>query len=232
MSKSKIVVAVGTATGSSSAKAEGMAAREIVASPRARALSFPDDEQTKIHFEAYALALGKVAHAWNYLFEKLGRLFVIVAGGNPHVATAIWYAPDSDRTKVAMLKEAICTPGQTPFWLPEFPTAKDDIQWLLERVANLTDMRNNVIHAPCILLTNAEGTGMSASFNGHLRAKKLWGKEILVEFDWCERWTEELSRFCRAMEEALLDRRRAWPGRPPKPDRKPKKALLSELLQE
>lgn len=195
-------------------------------------LKMPTDEEAKRQFDAYCLALGKVAHAWNYLFEKLARLFVIVAGGNPHVANAIWYAPDSDRTKLAMLRDAISTPGQTSWWLPESPTAKEDIIWLINRADEHMDKRNTVIHAPCILLTNSEGTEISPSFNGHLRAKKLWGKEILVEFDWCERWAEELSRFAQAMESALYDRQLAWPNRPGKPDRTPKKDLLLRLLPE
>jgi hypothetical protein len=193
-------------------------------------LSPPTPEEERLQFDAYCLALGKVAHAWNYLFESLGRMFVAVAGGNPHVANAIWYAPDSDRTKVDMLRDAISTPGQTPFWLPEFPSAKDDVLWLVERVRSLTDLRNSVIHAPCVLRTDGGGTAMSASFNGHGRAKKLWGKEILVEFDWCERYTEELSRFCRAMERALNERERAWPDRPGKPDRMRKRDLLSLFI--
>ena len=210
----------------------GVAVNDLSALPKRGVLATPSEELARLHFEAYALALGKVAHAWNYLFESLGRLFVPIAGGNPHVATAIWYAPDSDRTKVDMLKEAISTPGQQPFWLPEFPAAKDDILWMIEKVKNLTDLRNNVIHAPCVLRTDRDGTAMSASFNGHGRAKKLWGKEILVEFDYCERWAESLSRFTLAMARALYDRHLAWPGRPGKPDRIPKKILLSRLNPE
>ena len=192
----------------------------------------PTDDEVQRQFDAYCLALGKVAHAWNYLFEKLGLLFRIVAGGNPHVADAIWYAPESDRTKLKMLREAISTPGQTSWWLPEFPTAQKDIIWLLDRVGDHIDRRNTAIHAPCTLRTDADGTAMAASFNGHLLAKKLWGKEILVEFDWCERWSEELSRFAVAMERALHDRQRAWPSRPGKPDLRKKKDLLPPLLPE
>lgn len=192
-------------------------------------LTVPTDDEKSRLFGAYCLSLGQVAHAWNYLFENLGGLFVIVAGGNPHVARAIWYAPDSDRTKLGMLEAAIGA-NVSPFWLPEYPTAKEDIVWLAKRVAELTDLRNNAIHAPCILLTDAEGTQIAPSYNGHGRAKKLWGKEILVEFDWCERYAEDLSRFARAMEQALYGRQSAWPGRPGKPDRTPKKTLLSRLL--
>lgn len=230
MSKSKIVVAVGSGSAHSSGKAEGVAINDLSELPKPGILTLPHEELARLHFEAYALALGKVAHAWNYLFETLGRLFVAVAGGNPHVANAIWYAPDSDRTKADILREAISTPGQTPFWLPEYPTTREDILWLVSRVKDLADMRNNVIHAPCVLRTDGGGTAMSASFNGHIRAKKLWGKEILVEFDWCERWTEELSKFSRAMERALYERHLSWPDRPGKPDRTPKKILLSRLI--
>lgn len=194
-------------------------------------LTLPTDDELNRHFDAYCLALGKVAHAWNYLFEKLGRLFVVVTEGDGHVANAIWYAPDSDRTKLGMLKAAVGA-SVNASWSNQFPTAKGDINWLVERVRSLTDMRNDIIHAPCVLRTNGEGTAMAASFNGHHRAKKLWGKEILVEFDWCERWTEELTRFTQAMDLALRGRQTSWPSRPGKPDRTPKKDLLLRLLPE
>lgn len=168
-------------------------------------VTFPTADEEKRQFEAYCLALGKVAHAWNYLHEKLGRLFATILRCDPHVTNAIWYKPDSDRIKVGMLGAAIST-QQDQWWLPDYPSAKDDIVWLVERVQNLADMRNNVIHAPCVLRTDGGGTAMAASFNGHERAKKLWGKEILVEFDWCERYAEELTRFAVAMETALWDR--------------------------
>jgi hypothetical protein len=182
----------------------------------------PTDDEAKRQFDAYCLSLGKVAHAWNYLFEKLGRLFVAVAGGNPHVANAMWYAPDSDRTNLKMLKAAISTP-QEPWWLPEYPSANIDIIWLVKQVIKLADMRNNVIHAPCVLRTDGGGTAMSASFNGHGLAKKLWGKEILVEFEWCERWAEKLSHFAQSIDRAIYDRQASWPEKPSKPDRTPKR---------
>lgn len=194
-------------------------------------LTFPTPDEQRRHFDAYCLALGKVAHAWNYLFEKLGRLFVVVAGGDKHVANAIWYAPDSDRTKVGMLRAAIDASVNAE-WPRQFPTAKADMIWLLQRVDSLTDTRNNVIHAPCVLRTDGTGTAMAASFNGHQRAKKLWGKEILVEFEWCECWTESLSRFSQEIERALTDPEPSWPARPSKPARSSEKDLLLRLLPE
>jgi hypothetical protein len=49
-------------------------------------------EQTKKAFEEYALALGKVAHAWNYLHEKLGRFWPrnrVQSGRAPGVASKL-----------------------------------------------------------------------------------------------------------------------------------------------
>ena len=230
MGKSKIVLAVGNASATSSAEGAGVSINEIAASPKTRMVVMPHEEEARRHFEAYALALGIVAHAWNYLFEKLGGLFVAVVGGHPNIPTAVWYAPDSDRTKIAMLRAAMkSSPDHR--WKPERPSAKDDVKWLAAEVNALMDLRNDLIHAPCSLITDADGTSMAASpLSGHNRAKKLWGKEILVEFDWCERWTEELARFTRSMESAILWPERAWPDRPKTLDRTPKKALLARLL--
>jgi hypothetical protein len=46
-------------------------------------------EETKKAFEAYVAAVGKVAHAWNYLHEQLGILFVAVSGLERNVGLSI-----------------------------------------------------------------------------------------------------------------------------------------------
>ena len=43
--------------------------------PTIKIIKWPTDDEMKVAFEAYALALGKVAFSWNYLHEKLGQLF-------------------------------------------------------------------------------------------------------------------------------------------------------------
>ncbi len=188
----------------------------------------PTRDEARAILEAYTTAVGKVAHSWNYLFERLGELFCAVTEMTPAVALAIWYAPDIDRVKVEILRAAVmaCPDDR---WLPKLPSAKSDLIWLTEQVSHLADMRNNAVHAPCSLITGLDGTSTIASyFSGHSRAKKLRGKDILVEFDFCERWAEELSRFTRAAQSALYAPvSPSWPQRPVKPNRKRKIDLPS-----
>ena len=188
----------------------------------------PSTEEAKVIFETYALAVGKVASAWNILHERLGSLFVTIVGARtPDIALAIWYSPDSDRVKQKMLKDVIESyPSWQWTWFQNHPKAKDDLSWLLDRAMNLGDARNNAIHAPVVLLTDDKGTEIVASFlSPHGRAKNLRGKEILVEFDWIERWADELTRFTQRVNQALQDASAPWPERPDKPNRKPRSTL-------
>jgi hypothetical protein len=57
-----------------------------------------------------------------------------------------------------------------------------------------------------------DGAGV---FQWKPRAKKLMGKELLVEFAWCEAHAETLSRFTRMLGIAIaLPERYEWPERP------------------
>ena len=57
---------------------------------------------------------------------------------------------------------------------------------------------------------------MGASyFNGNPRAKNLVGKELLVEFAWCEGYAETLSRFAEMLaNEVAFPDRFQWPEQP------------------
>ena len=183
---------------------------------------WPSDEERKAAFEAYTLAVGKVAHAWNYLHEKLGQLFVVVSGADRKIALAIWYSTDSDRAQRLMLRAAVAASGKDRW--PSALLAPDDLKWLLDRADELAEQRNNVIHAPCSLYISP-GTPvrseLGASFlHGHPRARKLMGKKLLVEFDWCERFAETLSDFTQRVETGLaFSERYPWPERPRLPTR-------------
>jgi hypothetical protein len=73
---------------------------------------------------------------------------------------------------------------------------------------------------------------MAAAFpSGHRRAKNLVGKRLLVEFDWCERYAEALSRFTIRAENALTFAGSPWPDKPPKPERQPRKAVRPPIPQ-
>jgi hypothetical protein len=73
------------------------AVRMIVAIGMAT-LKVPTDGEIKTTFEGYVGAVGRVAHASNYLQEQLGQLFALVTGGPFEVAMAVWYAVPNDRT--------------------------------------------------------------------------------------------------------------------------------------
>lgn len=191
----------------------------------------PSDKEVRARFEEYTLAVGKVAHAWNYFQEKLAELFSTVSRAQRGFALAVWYSSENDRTQRNMLRAAIVA-ALPERWPAKYTAAKDDLIDLLKRADTLAERRNDAIHAPCTLLTDAGGTEIAASFvSGHTRAKNLRGKEILVEFDWCERYTEELSRFVIAAERALSFEQIPWPSRPRAPDRNPKKALQGQPRQ-
>jgi hypothetical protein len=170
-------------------------------------------EETKKAFEAYVAAVGKVAHAWNYLHEQLGILFVAVSGLERNVGLSIWYSVNSDRAQRDMLKAAVnATNSERSTKLPRAP---DDLKWLLDRADALAEDRNNAVHAPCSLYLGGNVSEMGASFfNGNPRAKKLMGKELLVEFAWCESYAETLSRFTGMLGTAI-----AFPDRFPWPQR-------------
>jgi hypothetical protein len=162
----------------------------------------------------YAVAVGRVAHEWNYLHERLGALFVAVTGMERNLALSIWYSVKSDRAQRDMLKAAIdATNSQRSEKRPEAPV---DLKWLLDRANELAEARNDAVHAPCSLYIGGSGSEMRASFfDGNPRAKNLMGKELLVEFAWCERFAENLSRFAQMLGTAIaLPDRFPWPERP------------------
>ena len=197
--------------------------------PSVRSIRYPTDSEVRIVFADYVAAVGRVAHAWNYLHETLGRLFVRIVGGHSReVTAAIWYSPFSDRAQREMLKEALSACGSDSAWqrLPEH--ARTDLFWLLEQANKLGFRRDDAVHAPCILITSVEGTEMGSSvLSGHRRARNLVGKDILTEFDWLERYIEGLNRFTGWATEALTIGNPTWPERPSPPDRRAKKNLQS-----
>jgi hypothetical protein len=185
-------------------------------------IRMPSDEETKKAFEGYALAVGKVAHAWNFLHEKLGQLFVVISGADRQIALSIWYSNNSDQAQRKILKAAIlaCADGRWPT-----PSAKEDLKWLLDRADDLAKDRNNAIHAPCSLYIGGSQDGdaeMGAAYHyGNPLARRLVGKSLQIEFEWSEACAEVLSRFTRGIEFALsYADRYSWPERPTLPDRR------------
>src|ERR1700735_2797698 len=115
-------------------------------------ITWPTNDEVKIALDAYALAVGKVAHSWNYLHERLGQLFVTVTGTKREIALAIWYTPVSDLLQRNLLKAAV-TANIDHDWV-EKPHRKEDILWLLKEADLLSHRRNTAIHAPASLHVN------------------------------------------------------------------------------
>lgn len=183
----------------------------------ANVVKWPTDAERVEAFEAYCLALGKVAHAWNYLHEKFAGLFAVVSATDHEIAEAIWHAVKNERSQRDMLLEAAKACVRLNKW-PETPAAYEEIKWLVDRANGIGDLRNTVIHAPCSLYIGGGENGGhemgAAFFNGNHQAKKLAGRRVLREFEWCERATETLSRYVPEVHTGI-----AFPGRYPWPTR-------------
>ncbi len=159
----------------------------------------PRSEGAEAAFEEYYLAVGKVARAWNTLHEYLGQLFVTVSGSDKvwteptaiKVALAIWYSVKSHRAQRDMLRAAVN--ANSGRW-DELPKALDDLKWLLDRADELAEHRNDVVHAPCSIYILDWGAEMGPAYFAaanprvkNLNAKNLKGKQLIAEFDWCEK---------------------------------------------
>ncbi len=168
--------------------------------------------------EPYKLALGKVAHAWNHMQEQLGRLFCMVANLDDLMGMSIWHALKSDRSQRDILLSAAIAADRDPDWNKDFPKAKADIKWLLQKVNALTDGRNSAIHAPIFSTAVGEAEIRPFVFYGNPNAARLLGKDILAEFDWQERYFSAVRSHAAAMTNPLLARRFSemwpWPDRP------------------
>lgn len=169
-------------------------------------------------FRPYVAALGQLAVAWNGLHETMCLLFCTVMEAditNQH--TAIWHALKVDRAQREMLLAAAKTTIRgavpTPFY--------DDVKWLCERTDALEDLRNDALHSPYWgFIRGPSDIVIMPNINlGHVRAKKLFPKNLLTEFRYCRDSAIRLSRFAWQMDLALSDHTRPWPDRPALPVR-------------
>jgi hypothetical protein len=191
--------------------------------PAPNIIKFPTHEEISAAFAPYVAAIGTVAHASNYLHERLAQLFVIVSGADRPIALAMWYSLTSDRSQRGILRAAISASPEDR-WKPALPLARSDLLWLIDRANHFGNTRNDAIHTPCSLFTSAEGHGMGAAFlNGNPNAARLKGREIVKEFELCADFADKLIRFAERIQTALsFPADYAWPDKPELPDLLPK----------
>jgi hypothetical protein len=145
----------------------------------------PDGVREEV--KPYLIEIGLMALAWNSLHENLGELFWrITRISNGGLPFAIWHELRDDRAQRNILRAAASTglhawspmPGQPgERWVK---TGKQKIGWLLSEIENLSNSRNNFLHAP-FMFHAALGTPEPHDFFGHPRAKALRGKNFLDE---------------------------------------------------
>ena len=137
--------------------------------PEPHIVKWPSDEETKTAFEAYTLALGKVAHAWNYLHENLAKLFCIMTEAERAISLAVWYSTTIERAQREMLRAAVSATNNKRW--EQLPKAREDLKGLLEKSDVLAGHRNNAVHAPCSLYAQSRFTVTPATFDGRPASK-------------------------------------------------------------
>jgi hypothetical protein len=131
--------------------------------------------------------------------------------------TAIWHALKSDRSQRDILIAAAETTIRGAIPIPFL----EDIKWVCGQADKLEELRNNALHSPYwghIGMGN-KVTIMPNINLGHVRAGKLFSKNLLKEFRYCRDYCVLLSKFAWQMDCALSDLSLPWPDRPKPPNR-------------
>lgn len=164
------------------------------------------------HLKPYAEEIGQVTISWNRLHENLCLLFWFAIGPGP-VPYAIWNRLASDRTQRDILETAVKA-GAFGQYRPGFA---DDVLWLLKQTEQLAEHRNSAIHAPLSTLTNL-ATGKTVvephDYFGNKRAKRLRGKNIIRELEWCAECADLLNYFAANLISTMNETPGSWPERP------------------
>jgi hypothetical protein len=108
-------------------------------------VTLPSNEKIQTAIDVYALAVGRVSGAWNYLHQTLGGLFAVIIGGDHELLLTAWRSIENDRAQREMLCATIkaASPGR---W-KQTPKAPADLLWVLRRADTLSKVRNDAIHA-------------------------------------------------------------------------------------
>ncbi|MCK1639112.1 hypothetical protein IVA95_16245 [Bradyrhizobium sp. 157] len=166
--------------------------------------------------DAHALAVGKIALAWNEFHETLGELFARLFVKHHHAtALAIWHCLDSDRTQRRLLRAMAETQLQ---WNKK---GLEELIWLLNQTDRiLSEQRNVGVHAPLMSFTETDGTHkmLPLSMYGNRNAAKIEGRDILSEYAHYEKQIRQMGTFAFALSFKLTDAKHNpdddWPPRP------------------
>lgn len=171
----------------------------------------PDELRDK-----HALAIGKIAVAWNEYHELLGELFAgMFTRSHWETSLSLWHCLDSDRTQRRLLRAA----GET--YLRSNKRAQEELRWLLNKTDTILAQQRNVgVHAPLMSLWEIDGSHKISSpyFDGQPQSQTNSGQDILQEYAHYERQIRKMYGFALGLKVKVgfhgKDRTAAWPERP------------------
>ena len=185
-------------------------------------VTLPSNEKIQTAIDVYALAVGRVSGAWNFLHQTLGGLFAVIIGGDHELLLTAWRSIENDRAQREMLCATI--KAASPERWKQTPKAPADLLWVLGRAETLSNVRNDAIHALVSLyFVGAENVEINVARPARGRREKRLladaerGRKLVDEFAKCEKTADALSIFVRQATAALAEpARQEWPTPLPK----------------
>jgi hypothetical protein len=171
----------------------------------------PDELRDK-----HALAIGKIAIAWNEYHELLGELFAgMFTRSHWETSLSLWHCLDSDRTQRKLLRAA------TETYLHWNKRGQEELRWLLNKTDTILAQQRNVgVHAPLMSLWEIDGSHkiLPLAMMGNRNAKQIEGKDILQEYAHYERQIRKMYGFALGLKVKVgfhgRDPDASWPKRP------------------
>jgi hypothetical protein len=176
-------------------------------------------------FQPYATAIGQLVLAWNDLHEILVVLYWTLLGFDDKTFDE-WDAAKFDHKKRALISKWIKSlPAKSKALAPDLYA---DLEWLVAQINILAEPRNDTAHSPLTIIQDTPflnrhhfKTGVTPNTTwGNSRAKRLFGKDLLVEFRTYRNSASKLADYARTMERSLADEHTPWPARPILPIKK------------
>jgi hypothetical protein len=183
-------------------------------------VTLPSNEKIQTAIDVYALAVGRVSGAWNFLHQTLGGLFAVIIGGDHELLLTAWRSIENDRAQREMLCATI--KAASPERWKQTPKAPADLLWVLGRAETLSKVRNDAIHALVgLYFVGAENVEINVARPARGRREKrllanaVKGRKLLDEFAKCQQDVDALSIFVRQATGALAGPQE-WPTPQPK----------------
>jgi hypothetical protein len=140
----------------------------------------------------------------------------VMGGGFVNPAMSIWNALKVDRSQRDILKAA----ANAQTLNGGSKELAKEIKWICDRTDTIEDLRNDALHSPLwgIVVAKKKPSIQPVSGLGHVRAAKLQGKDLLVEFNWCRATAIALRDYATKLDLAFC-RNEPLPSRPVLPVR-------------